>query len=471
MRRPEKARSLRAQLFRALVLPWCAILVLSAAIAYAIADHFVRVVHDRWLSDAVNSLAQLTESGPEGARLVLSDAAARLVQWDAEDRSWFRLESPRRGTVAGSADVPLAGTSRDFVGDTELFDARIGGAPVRVARIALRVDASGEAAQLLVAETTRKRRRTTQEIVFTLLVPEALLATLASALMVRAVRRSVDPLGALAAQLNARSHAGFDALPVGDAPLEVQPLVLALNDLLAKLYDRLRVRQDFLATAAHDLRTPLAAALLHLEQVKGAEPGSALSLQTAQNALRRAVRATQQVLDFAHAESLAVDPTRRTQVDLCEVARQIGAELAPAAVAKGLSLSLEPSQPQLWVTGQPDLIATALGNLLDNAVKYTPAGGRVVVSVLDAPSPALRVADDGPGLPPALLADASPLRYRRGANAVDSGVRGAGLGLAIAHEVAARHGGQLELASGSDGRGCVATLRFPVSARAEPMAS
>jgi two-component system sensor histidine kinase TctE len=447
------------------LLPWCAILLSSAGIAYAIADHFVRVVHDRWLSDAVNSLAQLTEAGPDGVRLVMSDAAARLAQWDAEDRSWFRLESQRRGAVAGSADVPLSGDRADAVGDTVLYDARIGGERVRVARIALSGSRVGEAAQLLVAETTRKRARTTQEIVFTLLVPEALLAALASALMVRAVRRSVDPLGALAAQLNARSHAGFAALPVRDAPLEVQPLVVALNDLLAKLQERLRVRQDFLATAAHDLRTPLAAALLHLEQARGADPASVTALQTAQNALRRAVRATQQVLDFAHAESLAVDPARRVPVDLCEVARQIGAELAPAAVDKGLSLSLEPSLPQLWVTGQPDLIATALGNLLDNAVKYTPAGGRVTVSVLDQPSPSLRVSDDGPGLPAAWLNDPSPLRYMRGSNAVLSGVRGAGLGLAIAHEVAARHGGRLELSAGADGHGCVATLHFPDGAR------
>jgi signal transduction histidine kinase len=89
----------------------------------------------------------------------------------------------------------------------------------------------------------------------------------------------------------------------------------------------------------------------------------------------------------------------------------------------------------------------------------------VTVSVLDQPSPSLRVSDDGPGLPAAWLNDPSPLRYMRGSNAVLSGVRGAGLGLAIAHEVAARHGGRLELSAGADGHGCVATLHFPDGAR------
>ena len=465
MPQPERGRlSLRRQLFRALVLPWLAILLCSASIAYAIADHFARVVHDRWLSDSVNSLAQITERGPDGAQLVLTDAAARLAQWDAEDQSWFRLVSSHRGTVAGSAAVPLDGDARDTIGNSELYDARIDGQPVRVARLALPEARVGEPAQLLVAETTRKRARTTEQIVLTVLAPEALLAVLASALMVRAVRRSVDPLGELAAHLNAQSHAGFAALPVDDAPLEVQPLVVALNELLARLEDRLRVRQEFLATAAHDLRTPLAAVLLHLEQVRGADPHSVAALRTAQGALRRAVRAAQQVLDFAHAESLAVDPARMTRVDLCEVARQIGAELAPASVARGVSLSLELAAPEVRVTGLPDLIASALANLLDNAIKYTPEGGHVVVSVLDRPVPALRVSDDGPGLPAAWLQRGSPARYERGMQARMTGVRGSGLGLAIAREVAARHDGRLELGAGDGGRGCTATLWFPAPA-------
>ena len=452
------ARSLRRRLYTALVLPLCIILGLSSAVAYDLAVRFAREVHDRWLSDSVNSLAQIVERGPAGAKLEMSEAVGRLFRWDAEDQTWFRLDSSLRGTIAGAPEVPLNGNANAVVGNTVLYDALVGAQPARVARLVLPAERFGEASVLIVAETVHKRARTTREIVVAMLVPQALLAVCAALLLMQAVRRTVVPLERLSARLSTQSHNSLDPLPLAETPSELQPLVTALNDLLQRWAAAMTSKQEFLATAAHDLRTPLAAALLHLEQVRGADEASGKALGTAQTALRRAARAATQVLQLAHAEATAIDPAATVTVDLCALVRQIGAELAPAAVARRQTLSLDVSREHVEVSGHYDLLAAAVGNLLDNAIKYTPVGGTIKVTVLAAERAGVRIADDGPGLTTPAAGAQAPARFTRGPDASRGGVPGTGLGLTIVREVAARHGGTLELAGGADGAGCVATL-------------
>ena len=446
----------------ALLLPLGAVMLLAAAIAYSLAAHFSRVVHDQWLSDSVNSLAQAIVPGPGGARLELDDRARALFGWDAEDRTWFRLESPSRGTLGGSAEVPLhpaIADAFDPVGDTRIFDGRIGGERTRIARLSLPAARYGENLQLLVAETVRKRSRTAREIAVAVLIPQLVLSGLALLLLSRAVHRTVQPLRQLADQLNVQSHASLAPLPVTGAPVEVHPLIHALNDLLSRLENVITRKQELLATAAHDLRTPLAAALLHLEAVRPADGASAQSLDTAQIALRRAARAAQQVLSFAQAEANAVSPDSFATVDLCELARQIGAELAPTAMTRGHSLSLEVPREVVLARCNYDLLFSAVANLLDNAIKYTAPGGDIVVRVCDeGETVGIEVIDDGPGMAGSLRVAAGDERFVRGERSVRAGIDGAGLGLAIAREVALRHGGRLAIGPRASRRGTSAIL-------------
>jgi len=452
------ARSLRRRMDLALLFPLCAILALAAIIAYYLAAHFSRVVHDRWLSDSVNSLAQVVSRGPQGVRLDLSGSARALFAWDAEDRTWLRLLSLSRGTLAGAPNVPVKGSAYAAIGDTRLFDARIDGEPVRVARLELPAARYGEPLVLEVAETVRKRTRTAREIATAVLIPQSLLSALAVLMLLRAVRRTMHPLEKLAGALNAQTHLSLDPLALDDAPLEVHPLILALNDLLARLKTVVESQQEFLATSAHDLRTPLAAALLHLEQVQASDTHSAAALATARAALARVTRAAQQLLSLAEAEAAAARPAQFAAVDLCALAQQIGAEFAPAALAKRQSLSLEVPRTGVLARGDHDLLAAAIANLIDNAVKYTPAAAEIAVTVLDGERVGIRIADTGPGLPQEAQDCGLEKRFVRGGRAVRAGIEGAGLGLAIAREVAARHGGALQLCTGAQGKGTVATL-------------
>jgi two-component system sensor histidine kinase TctE len=455
--------SLQRRMDLALLYPICLVMLLAAASAYYLAVHFSRVVHDHWLSDSVNSLAQAIAPGPEGARLDLNERARALIGWDAEDRTWYRLVSPTRGTVGGSTEVPLPTAADEpiSVNGTRMFEGSIDGERVRVATLELPVARYGEPLTLIVAETVRKRTRTAREIAAAVLLPQLFLTVLAIGLLLRAVHRTVRPLQTVAARLSAQSYASLDPVPLAGAPLEVHPLIHALNELLARLKGIVDTKREMLATAAHNLRTPLAAALLHLERVRAADQSSSQALTTAQTALRRAARAAHQVLSLAHAEANAADPASFVAVDLCALAHQMGAELAPTAMEKGHSLSLEVPGKVVLAQGNYDLLLSAATNLLDNAIKYTPGGGDIVVSVCDDDLVGIRVTDNGPGVSPPARGESVDERFVRGKDSARSGVFGAGLGLSIVREVATRHRGRLELRGGPEGRGTVATLWVP----------
>ena len=455
--------SLQRRMDLALLYPICLVMVLAAVSAYYLAVHFSRVVHDHWLSDSVNSLAQAIAPGPDGAHLDLDEHARALIGWDAEDRIWYRLVSPTRGTIGGSNDVPLvtAADDPDMVGVTRLSESRIGGERVRVASLDLPSARYGEPLTLLMAETVRKRTRTAREIATAVLVPQLLLTVLAIGLLLRAVHRTVRPLQTVAARLSAQSHSSLDPVPLASAPLEVHPLIHALNDVLTRLKGIVDTKREMLATAAHDLRTPLAAALLHLERVRTADESSSQALTTAKTSLRRAAHAAHQVLSLAHAEANAGDPSTFVAVDLCALAHQVGAELAPTAMEKGHSLSLEVPGKVIFAQGHYDLLLSAAMNLLDNAIKYTPRGGDIVVSVCDSELAGVRVTDNGPGFSPPTRGEGGDERFVRGKHSARSGVAGAGLGLSIVREVASRHRGRLEFTAGTEGRGTIATLWVP----------
>ena len=455
--------SLQRRMDLALLYPICLVMVLAAVSAYYVAAHFSRVVHDHWLSDSVNSLAEAIAPGPNGALVELDERERALIVWDAEDRTWYRLISPTRGTIDGSNDVPTITSATDVVsvGSTRLFESEINGERVRVASLDLPAARYGEPLTLLVAETVHKRTRTAREIVTALLVPQLMLTALAIALLLRAVRRTVRPLNTVAARLSAQSHSSLDPVPLEGAPLEVHPLIHALNDVLMRLKGIVDTKREMLATAAHNLRTPLAAALLHLERVRAADESSSQALTTAKTALRRAAHAAHQVLSLAHAEANAADPSTFAAVDLCALAHQMGAELAPTAMEKGHSLSLEVPGKVVLVKGHYDLLLSAAMNLLDNAIKYTPPGGDIIVSVCDGERAGIRITDNGPGFTPPVRGAGGDERFVRGPDSARSGVAGAGLGLSIVREVASRHRGRLDITAGHDGLGTVATLWVP----------
>lgn len=254
-----------------------------------------------------------------------------------------------------------------------------------------------------------------------------------------AIRGGIAPLARLGGDLAARHGADLKPVAVAGAPSELEPVLQALNGLFGRIAGLLDAERRFTADAAHELRTPIAA-IRTQAQVALNEADDASRRHALVSALRgcdRATRVVEQLLTLARLEADA--GTARHQVDLGALARSVAGELAPAAVARGQSLEVraEPGS----VAGDETLLALLLRNLLDNAMRYSPRGARVVVSARRSGGRmTLAVDDSGPGLAEPQLARLGERFFR----AHPEDAQGSGLGWSIAHRIAAAHGAQLQ---------------------------
>jgi two-component system OmpR family sensor kinase len=307
-----------------------------------------------------------------------------------------------------------------------------------------------------VAQPMSIREQRAAELALQTLKPFALLLPVLALLIWIAVGSALEPLRRLTTQVKARRVNALDALPAERLPEEVQPLVLALNDLLGRLRAALERERAFMADAAHELRTPLTA--LHLQLGMLARASSEAERQAAMSILaagvQRANHLIEQMLMLARQEPRADSP--RLPVRLDELAREIVAELVPLADARQIDLGVAAAQPAT-ITADPDALRTLLRNLIDNAVRYTAGGGRVDVTVESGGAGArVTVSDNGPGIPPEERSRVLDRFYRRAGTASP----GSGLGLSIVKAIADAHGATVTLADGPSGSGLAVTVSF-----------
>jgi len=272
------------------------------------------------------------------------------------------------------------------------------------------------------------------------------------------VRRSLAPLQRVARAVEQRSAGALQPLPTEGIPPEIQPMLRALNDLLGRLGHAFEAQREFVADAAHELRTPLTALKLQLQLAERSEPGPAQAAAFARlhRRLDRAAHLVEQLLALARQEP-ALDERAREQIDLAGLARELVTDYDALAEGRAIDLGVE-VESDASVLGQRDGLRALLGNLVDNALRYSPEGGRVDVIVgAEGGRPTLRVRDGGPGIAPAQRERVFD-RFHRGGAATP----GTGLGLAIVKRVAERHGATLRLEDGPGGRGLEVKVVFPL---------
>lgn len=317
-------------------------------------------------------------------------------------------------------------------------------------------------ATIQVAQPMHIRNRLAASSALRTLLPFLLLLPLLGLLVWIAVGRELRPLESVARAVRLRSATALDPLPEERLPDEVSPLVSALNDLLARLSRALTVQREFVADAAHELRTPLAALRLQMQLAERAQSAEdrAAAFTTLKGGLERATRVVEQLLTLARQEPDAAAP-KHEPVDLAVLARSVVGDRSAIAEARDIDLGVADARP-LVINGDPDGLHTALANLVDNALRYTPRGGRVDVSVhREGDTAVLAVIDNGPGIPAADRSRVFDRFYRRADAAGDSA--GSGLGLAIVQEIARRHGATVTLDDAPAGTGLAARLRIPIN--------
>ena len=312
-----------------------------------------------------------------------------------------------------------------------------------------------------VAQDLAVRRNMAGNLALRTLGPIAVMMPILMVVVWWVVSGSLEPVARVRKQVAQRQ--ADDLSPVSEAglPDEVRPLVHELNLLFGRVRTAFDAQQNFVADAAHELRTPLAALRLQTQSLERAADPEARKVAVGRltAGIDRATRLVEQLLVLARQEASAANGAAARPVDLAELARRTVGDLVGLAQAKEVDLGLQHADP-VSIDGQPDALHILLRNLVENAVKYTPGGGTVDIAVrADKEAIDVIVEDSGPGIPPEERERVFDRFYR----VAGSEAAGSGLGLAIIKAIAERHGATHKLDKSERLGGLAATVRFPLA--------
>jgi two-component system OmpR family sensor kinase len=316
-------------------------------------------------------------------------------------------------------------------------------------------------ATVQVANTGANRNLMFAEISPWLLLPLILLVLVLGGLLSLAMHKALQPLAAIREGILTQDIAHLRTLPQADYPNEVAPLVDALNSLLTRLEGVLSAKRRFVADAAHELRTPLAAIKLQTQVLRANldESQRNESLALLQDSVDRATRLAGQLLQLARLDPDVIKPDAPDPVAFDRIARQMVAEFSGRAESLGIDLGLARCDP-VQVIASPEDLHGLLANLIDNALRYGKPAGHVDIEISATQDGrcVLRVVDDGPGIPDA----EKPRVFERFHRLASADIPGSGLGLAIVREVVSRLDGRIALENTPDG-GLTVTVELPLA--------
>jgi two-component system sensor histidine kinase TctE len=418
--------------------------------------------YDEELGDLALALASRVEpTGQEDGSLRLAADAQRWLATDRIDQLNYAIRRDDGVLLSGEAEVSPVPGAMDASRPT-FHGGVVGGEPVRIASVAVAHPLRPDARIVVqVAETLNKRQRLARQLHAQSLVPQLFVLAGAFALVWYGLGYVIAPMQRLNTLIDHRDSADLSPLPPAAAPPELQPLIAAINGLMARLAASFEAQHRFIADAAHQLRTPLAGLRTQTELALAQRDPDALreSLVQLDASTQRAIHLANRLLSLARAGTHA--SFGRQAVDLVVVARETVADWFPRAVDQGVDLGFEApdAEAAAVVRGDPLLLRELLSNLIDNAIRYTGRGGTVTVLVGAPPACELVVVDNGPG-----IAEGERERllepFARGGHAA---MPGTGLGLTIVDEIARGHGAKLELLANVAGPGLRAVVRFAPS--------
>jgi two-component system sensor histidine kinase QseC len=398
----------------------------------------VRLAHQVQATLAGLAAAQPT---PPAAPVTRGEADLReiaIAVWSADGRPFL---TDREG-----AHLPHRTDASGFVA------LSIGGQPWR----AYYLPAAGGAWLVAAGQREAERDALVRDLVASQVIPWLLVLPVLMGVMAWAVRQALRPLRTLTAELRGRDADNLKPLPEGQAPAELRPVLAAMNGLFARIAAERERERRFTADAAHELRTPLAALRAQWDVLRrtAGDDGRRDAERRLSAGLDRLDRLVSQMLALSRLEATDRLP-QAEPVDWPAIVEEAMSDVLALAARRGIELGCDwpaAGAAPLPLRGDAGLLAVALRNLLDNAVRYAPAGSSVGLSFTGA---SLEVANEGAAMPPQVLARLGE-RFHRAEGVPD---RGSGLGLSIVQRIAALHGLRLRYRSGSDGRGVVAELR------------
>jgi two-component system OmpR family sensor kinase len=422
------------------------------------------------------------------AQAIVAYSTAHVQANGIFDYHMQQMAMSLRGGVAASApasegDVIEEGRRTDFVVQVWTSDgllkyqssnvtqlperSEIGFSDVDSDGVAYRVFSVRSPSQVVqVAQDMRARDAMARTLAWRTMTPILVMAPLLMLIVWGVVSTSLSPVARVRQQLATRQPDELDEVNEDGLPDEVRPLIHELNLLFGRVRQSFEEQNRFVADAAHELRSPLAASLARSRLVSCSRNAASRRQATTRLSagIERATRLVEQLLAMARQQALSAKGAPASEFQLLEVVRMAIIDAATAARARRIDLGLSRSE-EVLVTGSPDAIRTLVSNLIDNAVKYTPEGGSVDAEVrVDGTRSVLSVEDSGPGIPESERERVLDRVHRL---AGDETV-GSGLGLAIVKAIADAHGAALTLDRSERLGGLRVVVNFPANEQRDP---
>jgi two-component system, OmpR family, sensor histidine kinase TctE len=465
--------SLFSEILDWVLVPIMVVWPVSFVLTYLIATDVAKRPHDQALANSVRVLASQVRLVNDNPVLLLPNASQAILRADDVDTVYFRVSDEMGRLIAGDAELPVTSFDIDRQDRETIYftDDIVAGEPVRVAYLVttLRDDDRLRDVFVQVAETLGKRNKLAGAITGLVMTILFMLIPIVIALVWFGLTRGLTPLAELKQRIQRRRANDLSPINPRETPEELASLVNTINGQMARVAAQLRVQERFVADAAHQLRTPLAGLKTQAE-IALATPDAADVTARLQQIILSADNAThlvRQLLWLARADDQEA-PQNFEPVLLSTLVREVALAWVDAALAKQISLAFEPPPSATWVNGDATLLRELASNLIDNAIKYTPSGGEVVVRLsvqAAAERPILlEVQDSGVG-----IADADrELVFERFYRVLGTGTSGSGLGLAIVRGIARRHNATATLKPGPGGQGTVAAVAFAAAGDVAP---
>ncbi len=414
---------------------------------------------------AVSVLAVLHEVRDEidelfDAQLIQAAYAVPATASAQESRAESDADDPTKDLVIAAWDAPSS-APRFYSRTRVALDAAapMGFSTSTLSNESWRVYArAANSGKIVVAQPLRIRNEASAEIAARIALPMLLLVPVVVVTVLLLLKRGLRPLTHFAEELDSRSPSALESIPIRGLPAELSPMATAMNQLLARLQGALSAQEVFVADAAHEMLTPLTALQVQIQMLERARSDERRTQVTedVRRSLERCINLAQQLLALArHSREHPAEPPEL--LVLGDAVRAAVSNVLPRAHERAIDLGIASELP-CRILGDDKAIQTLLINVLDNAIKYAPAGGRVDVTIGSSGArTVIAVSDTGPGIPQAEHTRVFDRFYR--GNGVDA--EGSGLGLAIAREIAERHAATISLNSPGRLGGLDVEVSFP----------
>ncbi|HWT39284.1 MAG TPA: sensor histidine kinase N-terminal domain-containing protein [Paraburkholderia sp.] len=454
------ALSLRARLLLWLMVPLAAFVVVTALMSYDAVRRTADLAQDAALLSSARTIGEDIDWDDGRLTANIPPAALEIFESPYQDQVFYKVVVAGKELLGGNPDLeaPSRESSRPV-----FYDSTLDGRQIRVVAYVRQLYDSGkvEPVTVIVGKTQASRHAMLEQLWRPQFLRECLMLALVAALVPLGLTVELRPLMKLKDDLTDRSPMQIEPMRAEGLPWELRPIVDAINQCIAQLKVHTATQRQFIADAAHQLRTPLTLLDTQIQYATRREHDG-VALADALEGMRRSTRKmtdmTNQLLLLARAES---SPSCvHDRVDMSAVVASVLEDLIVAAQRRGIDLGADVADgdaDKVYVEGSANLLHALVANLVDNAIRYTQEGGQVTaLCKRDGEHVMFQVVDNGPGIPAEARAHVFE-RFYRGTTPVE----GTGLGLSIVREIAHLHHGTVALGQGADSTGLLVSVRLP----------